>query len=259
MTRRRLEVLIIPALLLAAIALPIPLLADRLPDPIASHWGLDGRPNGSLDPTVLWLSVTGIWMALWAGLAWRARKGGPLPEAVPVLAALAHRLERGQEHPAAGLAPGGATIGLGAGEQAVWVGHASSPRMALGGSLGALALAAGGLLVEGAAGWILVASAVVVAIALTWVSMVRVTASERGLRIAFGPFGFPSKHMPLERIERAEATEIEPLRWGGWGYRWAGPGRTAVVVRRGPGLVLDLRGGGRFAVPSTSRRLRPVS
>jgi hypothetical protein len=77
---------------------------------------------------------------------------------------------------------------------------------------------------------------------------VRVTASERGLRIAFGPFGWPSKHMPLERIERAEATEIEPLRWGGWGYRWAGPRRSAVVVRRGPGLVLDLRGGGRFAV-----------
>lgn len=86
------------------------------------------------------------------------------------------------------------------------------------------------------------------ALAVTWVSTVRVTASARGLRIAFGPFGVPSRRMPLERIERAEATEIEPLRWGGWGYRWAGPGRSSVIVRRGPGLVLDLRGGGRFAV-----------
>jgi hypothetical protein len=68
------------------------------------------------------------------------------------------------------------------------------------------------------------------------------------VRVVFGPFGFPAKQMPLERIERAEATEIDPLRWGGWGYRWAGPGRSAVVVRRGPGLVLDLRGGARFAI-----------
>jgi hypothetical protein len=32
---------------------------------------------------------------------------------------------------------------------------------------------------------------------------VRVTASERGLRIAFGPLGYPVKQMPLARIERA--------------------------------------------------------
>jgi hypothetical protein len=84
--KRRFEVLILPALLLAAIALPIPL-ADNLPDPIATHWGLDGRPDGSLDATVFWLTVTGVWVALWALLVARARKGGPLPEAVPVLAA----------------------------------------------------------------------------------------------------------------------------------------------------------------------------
>jgi hypothetical protein len=289
--KRRFEVLILPALLLAAIALPIPL-ADNLPDPIATHWGLDGRPDGSLDATVFWLTVTGVWVALWALLVARARKGGPLPEAVPVLAAggfiaalmittvaandgaaswrdggevgvvevliavgaglllggLALLLERGHESEEPAGAPGAATIGLGAGEHAVWVGHASNPGMALAGSLGALGLAAGGLFVEGGAGWVLVGSGLAVAVAITWVSIVRVTASERGLRIAFGPFGWPSKHMPLERIERAEATEIEPLRWGGWGYRWAGPRRSAVVVRRGPGLVLDLRGGGRFAV-----------
>jgi hypothetical protein len=290
--KRRFEVLILPALLLAAVALPIPLTADRLPDPIASHWALDGRPDGSADPTVLWLVVTGVWVALWALLVVRSRRGGALPEAVPVLALggflaalmaitvgandgaaswqqagevgivevllavaaglllgwIAVVLDRGRRGEEPAVEPGAATIGLGAGEHAVWVGHASSPGMALAGSLAALGLAAGGLFADGAAGWILVGSAVVVGLAVTWVSTVRVTASERGLRIAFGPLGVPSKHMPLERIERAEATEIEPLRWGGWGYRWAGPGRSAVVVRRGPGLVLDLRGGGRFAV-----------
>jgi hypothetical protein len=263
-----------------------------LPDPLATHWALDGTPDGSLDRTVLWLGATGLWLVLWGVLVVRARRGGRLPEAVPVLgvggflaglmwvtaganegaaswqaadevgvpaalaavaaggllAWLALVLERRQEHDAAVAEPGAASIGLGRDEHAVWVGHASSPRMALGGSLLGLVLAGAGLVTEGAAGWILIVSALVVALAVTWVSTVRVTASERGLRIAFGPFGVPSKRMPLERIERAEATEIEPLRWGGWGYRWAGPGRTSVIVRRGPGLVLDLRGGGRFAV-----------
>lgn len=51
MTRRRLEVLVIPALLLSALVLPVPLMADRLPDPLASHWGFDDRPDGSATPS----------------------------------------------------------------------------------------------------------------------------------------------------------------------------------------------------------------
>lgn len=292
MIRRVIEVLVLPALVLTAIALPIPLMADRLPDPLATHWGLDGTPDGSLDGTVLWIAVTGVWAALWALIAVRARKGAPLPEAVFVFAAggflaglmaitvaandgaetwqaagevgvlevllavvagllvgsLAALLERGREHPTAGTAPGSATIGLAAGEQAVWVGGASNPVGALAGPLAALLMFAGGLFADGGARWTLMAAAVVVGLAIVWVSTVRVTASERGLRVAFGPFGFPTKSVPLERIERVEAIQIEPLRWGGWGYRRAGLRRSAAVVRRGPGLVLDLRGGARFAV-----------
>lgn len=165
-----------------------------------------------------------------------------------MLCGVALLLERGHRRAATPAGAGPATIALGPGEHAVWVGHASSPRLTLGGSLAALALAAGGMVIGGTAGCILVASAVVLALAMTWISSVRVTASEHGVRIAFGPFGVPSKHLPLERIVDAEAAEIDPLRWGGWGYRWAGPGRSAVVVRRGAGLVLDLRDGGRFAV-----------
>jgi len=38
------------------------------------------------------------------------------------------------------------------------------------------------------------------------------------------------------------------MRWGGWGYRWAGRGRTGVIVRRGPGMLIRLRDGRRLAV-----------
>jgi hypothetical protein len=219
---RRLEIVVLPALLLALIALPIPLLADRLPDPIATHWAFDGQPDGSLDPSVLWSAVTAVWLVLWAVLAVRSRAGGHLPEAVPVLGV------------------GGFLAAL-MGVTAIANDGAATWREA--GEVGPLAA-----LAAVAAGWLLVGSAVAVALAVITASSVRVTASERGLQIAFGPFGVPSNRLPLERIERAEAADIEPLRWGGWGYRWAGPGRSAVVVRRGPGLVIDLRGGRRFAV-----------
>ncbi|WP_229074678.1 DUF1648 domain-containing protein [Actinoplanes sp. DH11] len=76
---------------------------------------------------------------------------------------------------------------------------------------------------------------------------VRVTADRRGLRLVAGFAGITVKHIPLERIVRAEAADINPAAWGGWGYRVT-PGRSALVLRGGPGLVLDLRDGRRFAV-----------
>ncbi|MDH4366093.1 MAG: hypothetical protein OEY70_18595, partial [Acidimicrobiia bacterium] len=45
---RALAVAVLPALVLTAVG-PLPLLVwrDRLPDPMASHWGISGGPNGS--------------------------------------------------------------------------------------------------------------------------------------------------------------------------------------------------------------------
>jgi hypothetical protein len=41
---------------------------------------------------------------------------------------------------------------------------------------------------------------------------------------------------------------VSPRGWGGWGYRWRPEKGTAVVVRRGPGLVVDLGNGRHFTV-----------
>ncbi|GIE99700.1 DUF1648 domain-containing protein [Paractinoplanes rishiriensis] len=76
---------------------------------------------------------------------------------------------------------------------------------------------------------------------------IRVTADTRGLRVVAGLIGVPVKRIPLSDITGVEVADINPLEWGGWGYRVI-PGRTALVLRAGPGLVLHLRGGRRFAV-----------
>ncbi|BBH67603.1 hypothetical protein ACTI_42880 [Actinoplanes sp. OR16] len=76
---------------------------------------------------------------------------------------------------------------------------------------------------------------------------IRVTADRRGLRLVAGLAGLTFKHIPLDQIVTAETAEIIPTEWGGWGYR-VKPGRSALVLRGGPGLVLNLRDGRRFAV-----------
>jgi len=70
---------------------------------------------------------------------------------------------------------------------------------------------------------------------------------EHGLLVRFGPFGFPHKRIPLAEIASVRVDDIEPIEWGGWGYR-VGPGRSAAVLRGGPGIVVELRDGRLFAV-----------
>ena len=89
----------------------------------------------------------------------------------------------------------------------------------------------------------------VIAIVLTSFSTIAVTIDSDGLHIAFGPWGIPRKRIPLNEIEAAQAIDVRPMRWGGWGYRWLPWKRaTAVVLRRGPGVKLDRVGGRIFVV-----------
>lgn len=74
----------------------------------------------------------------------------------------------------------------------------------------------------------------------------RVSVDWRGLRVV-SVFGIPMKRIPLDRVEVVEATDIRPMDWGGWGYRIM-PGRSAVVLRSGPGLVVTSTTGKQFAI-----------
>jgi hypothetical protein len=108
----------------------------------------------------------------------------------------------------------------------------------------AIPAAAGGELPDAIVAFAVLAVAVVVLAAL---SRFRVTADWRGLRVVSSLFGVTVKRIPLEDIDTLEVGELVPTDWGGWGYRIM-PGRSALVLRRGPGLIVTTKGRKQFAV-----------
>lgn len=70
---------------------------------------------------------------------------------------------------------------------------------------------------------------------------VAVSVDDHALEIRCGHFGLPRRRIPLTEVLSADfEPRVTPRHWGGWGYRWR-PGKgTAVVVRRGEGVVLRL-------------------
>lgn len=134
------------------------------------------------------------------------------------------------------------TLDLVADERAAWHTTVHSPALlaALGAALVVVVVVAA--VAAPAAG----AVVVVPLLALVVLGRVRVSVDARGLRVR-GGLGVPLRTVPLDRVERADAAEVLASEWGGWGYR-VGPGRTALVLRSGPGLVVELTDGSRVAV-----------
>lgn len=75
----------------------------------------------------------------------------------------------------------------------------------------------------------------------------RVTVDWRGLRVVSLLFGIPLKRIPLERVRAVESTELRPGEWGGWGYRIM-PGRSALILRSGPGMIVTTVDDKQFAI-----------
>ena len=91
---------------------------------------------------------------------------------------------------------------------------------------------------------------VVVAVAIVLVASfvrLRVTADWRGLRVVSAIFRIPLKRIRLDAIDVVEAAELRPAEWGGWGYRIM-PGRSAVILRKGPGLIVTTKREKQFAI-----------
>lgn len=85
-----------------------------------------------------------------------------------------------------------------------------------------------------------------VAVVAVVFSRIEITVDHRGLRVVAGLVRVPIKRIPLEQVDQARAEDIRPADWGGWGYRIV-PGRSALVLRAGPALVVEQRDGRRFA------------
>ena len=129
----------------------------------------------------------------------------------------------------------------------VWVGHQSWPvgrvlgpvLVALGGAVTALRVAPETLLLGAT-----LASA---GVALWWFTSITVAVGPAGLKVRFGPFGWPRVRVPIAAVEHVEVEDVEPMAYGGWGYRVM-PGVRAVVIRRGPGLRIRRAGGADLVV-----------
>lgn len=90
----------------------------------------------------------------------------------------------------------------------------------------------------------------VVALVSVVFARIRVGIDARGLQVSSGTLGIPLRSIPLAAIDAVHADYLEALRWGGWGYRVL-PGRSALILRSGPGLVVTLTLGNRFALSLT--------
>ncbi|MEU3401646.1 hypothetical protein ACVW0K_000914 [Streptomyces filamentosus] len=78
---------------------------------------------------------------------------------------------------------------------------------------------------------------------------VEVRVDDRAMQVRCGHIGVPRRTIPLTEVVDADyAPRVTPRHWGGWGYRWRPDRGTAVVVRRGEGLVLRLADGRTFTV-----------
>lgn len=138
--------------------------------------------------------------------------------------------------------PPAPSLPIGRNERVVWVGSAGS-RWLLGAGLAAGAVAAAML----TAAWPVTVSLVVIGLGLVTLHAITVCVDGSGVQVRFGLGGWPRVAVPLQDIASARAMEIVPTEWGGWGYRITRRG-SAVVLRRGPGLVVTRHDGRDLAV-----------
>jgi hypothetical protein len=145
----------------------------------------------------------------------------------------------------------GPTLSLAEGTRAYWAGAASNGWfLAIGGFLLLQAPVLVALFPQNRMlpGWL--SLLVVTSVVLELFSRIRVTVDGRGVTVRYGRLGLVTQRIPLDRIEGARSIELDPLAHGGWGYRGSVHlfGKASIVVRSGPAVQLDLRGGRRLFI-----------
>lgn len=139
--------------------------------------------------------------------------------------------------------PDAPRVELPAGGRAVWTRVvAARPMLA-----GAVTLAALGVALSAAVSPGAGVPALVVAALLAPTTSVRVTVDHSGVSVRPTLVPRPRVHVPLARVVRAGRSDVRARELGGWGLRMRGE-RTAVVLRSGEALDLELTDGSRLLV-----------
>jgi hypothetical protein len=136
------------------------------------------------------------------------------------------------------------SLGLRAGERAVWTGRARAPWAW---PAAALLVAAGALVGIVAAQWGAAVPLLAAGVLMLGFTAVRVTVAARGVTVGYGPLGLRLTRIPRHRIASAAAVERTGFSFGYRGSLLV-LGSAAVAVRRGTALRLTLRDGKTFLV-----------
>lgn len=98
-------------------------------------------------------------------------------------------------------------------------------------------------------GGVLVGVAVFAIAALSVLALtpVRLSVDYRGIRLTSVILRIPLIRVGLSSIESVTTDTIDPLQWGGWGYRLSGNGR-AYITRSGPGIIIHRRNASPIAI-----------
>jgi len=91
---------------------------------------------------------------------------------------------------------------------------------------------------------------VLTALLMLGLATVRLRIDRHGLLVKYGNFPWPVTRIELENIANATVVDVEPMQWGGWGYRGnlTVADQAAVVMRAGPGLRTELVDGKVFVI-----------
>ncbi|WP_426364732.1 DUF1648 domain-containing protein [Streptomyces sp. E-08] len=274
-------------LALAAHLVVLAFLHDRLPDPLATHFGGGGRADGftsraafTVISTALLLGLGAGWTllvrrtALWGAWATAGFTGALLvllvrdnldavdaagvssplvnltvaAAAGGLFAAVGRALTRlVPPEDAAPVAADGPRLPLGASEVAGWTRATGSRPLT---ALAGLALAAtpAVLLLAPWPGALLGLLGLVIGVPGLALARIRVTVDRRGLTVRPALGSRPRIRVPLDEVAGADVRDVSAVAdFGGWGYRVRAH-RTGVVLRSGEALVVRRAGGREFAV-----------
>jgi hypothetical protein len=275
MSRPWLTLGVIPALLFGCIVLPFVLYWGDLPNPMAVHWDLGGNPNGSMPPVALLLILAVMFAAIHSAVIRALSRApdeapsfiaglfglGALLASISWLSVLANRDQVTWES-AEGM---GILELIGVLVVAVvfgffgWMvaGHKNVKRDTVPEAVPALDIAAPGAAVwSGRGGGRVLPGAGLALIGIglaTWgwttlvlgfaglavwlFAEVRVTVSRNGALVSLGWLGVISWTVPLSEVSAAELEIVNPMSYGGWGYRLR-PGVRAIITRSGEAMRL---------------------